>query len=166
MSQQNVNKPLFRVRGAGRQSHWPLISEEHDSGGEVDLVAAGNDVYYDDVNDYDYDHHGDDNHGYEYDYGKLVNTHNTVSTNEIRTQRNGVRFFPHNFCMYFHERELRQFDFNFIECCSECCNENKSPLIQVLAWHRTDDTLSPEVVVTQFTSVYIRHQESVELYWI
>ena len=104
MSQQNVKNPLFRVRRAGRQSHWPLISEEHDSGGEVDLVAAGNDVYYDDVNDYDYDHHGDDNHGYEYDYGKLVNTHNAVSTNEIRPQRNGVRFSHITFvCIFMNE---------------------------------------------------------------
>ena len=34
---------------------------------------------------------------------------------------------------------------------------NKSPLVQVMAWRRTGDKPLPEKMMTQFTDVYMRH---------
>ena len=34
---------------------------------------------------------------------------------------------------------------------------NKSALVQVMAWRRTGDKPSPEVMITQFTDAYMRH---------
>ena len=33
----------------------------------------------------------------------------------------------------------------------------KSALVQVMAWHRTDEKPLPESMLTQFTDAYIRH---------
>ena len=35
--------------------------------------------------------------------------------------------------------------------------DNKSELIQVMAWRRTGDKPLPEAMVTQFTDAYMRH---------
>ena len=35
--------------------------------------------------------------------------------------------------------------------------DNKSVLVQVMAWHRTGDKPSPEPMLTQFTDAYMRH---------
>ena len=34
---------------------------------------------------------------------------------------------------------------------------NKAALVQVMAWHRTDDKPLPEPMLTQYTNVYMRH---------
>ena len=34
---------------------------------------------------------------------------------------------------------------------------NELALVQVMAWHRTDDELLPEPMLTQFTDAYMRH---------
>ena len=34
---------------------------------------------------------------------------------------------------------------------------NKSALVQVMAWRRTDDKPLPESMMTQFTDAYMRH---------
>ena len=33
----------------------------------------------------------------------------------------------------------------------------KSALVQVMAWHRTDEKPLPELMLTKFTDAYIRH---------
>ena len=35
--------------------------------------------------------------------------------------------------------------------------DNKSALVQVVAWHRTGEKPLPESMLTQFTDAYIRH---------
>ena len=35
--------------------------------------------------------------------------------------------------------------------------DNKSALVQVMAWHRTGDKPLPEPMLTQFTDAYMRH---------
>ena len=35
--------------------------------------------------------------------------------------------------------------------------DNRSALVQVMAWHRTGDKPLPEPMLTQFTDEYIRH---------
>ena len=35
--------------------------------------------------------------------------------------------------------------------------DNKSALVQVMAWRRTGDKLLPEPMMTQFTDAYMRH---------
>ena len=36
-------------------------------------------------------------------------------------------------------------------------NDNKSSLVQVMAWQRTGDKLLIEQILTQFTDAYMRH---------
>ena len=36
-------------------------------------------------------------------------------------------------------------------------NDNKSALVQVMAWRRTGDKPLPEQMLTQFTDAYMRH---------
>ena len=36
-------------------------------------------------------------------------------------------------------------------------NDNKSALVQVMAWRRTDDMPLSEPMLTQFTDAYLRH---------
>ena len=36
-------------------------------------------------------------------------------------------------------------------------NDNKSALVQVMAWRRTGDKLLPELMVAQFTGTYMQH---------
>ena len=36
--------------------------------------------------------------------------------------------------------------------------DNKSALVQVMAWHRTGDKPLPEPMMTQFTDAYMGHQ--------
>ena len=35
--------------------------------------------------------------------------------------------------------------------------DNKSALVQVMAWRRTSDKPLPEAMMTQFTAAYLRH---------
>ena len=36
-------------------------------------------------------------------------------------------------------------------------NDNKSTLVQVMAWRRTGDKPLPDLMLTQFTDAYMRH---------
>ena len=59
-----------------------------------------------------------------------------------------------HFKMHFHEWKVLYFDSKFTEVCSI---DNKSALVQVMAWHRTGDKPLPEPMLTQFINAYMRH---------
>ena len=42
--------------------------------------------------------------------------------------------------------------------------DNRAALVQVIAWHRTGDKPLPEPMMTQFTDVYMRHKEGVNVH--
>ena len=47
-----------------------------------------------------------------------------------------------------------------LKCIPNTSIDNKSALVQVMAWQRTGDKPLPEPVMTQITNVYMRHQAS------
>ena len=62
-------------------------------------------------------------------------------------------FHRQHFPMHFHEC----FDWKFTDVCSKGPIDNKSALIQVMAWRRTGVKPLPEPMLAQFTDVYMRH---------
>ena len=59
--------------------------------------------------------------------------------------------------MYFHEQKALYFGSNFTEVYKGPI-DNKSVLVQVMAWHRTGDKPLPEAMLAEFTDAYMRYQ--------
>ena len=59
-------------------------------------------------------------------------------------------------CIFLNEnvRIFIQISLKFVPMGS---NDNKSALVQVMAWRRTGDKPLPEQMLTQFTDAYMRH---------
>ena len=69
--------------------------------------------------------------------------------------QNGRHFTDDSWQMHYHEWDILYFDYNFTEVfvCRGSI-DNKSSLVQVMAWHRTGDKPLPEPMQTQFTDIY------------
>ena len=74
----------------------------------------------------------------------------------ISPGQNG-HYFADNIMNAFSQMKCFVFDSNYIEICSI---DNKSTLVQVMAWRRTGDKLLPEPMLTQFTDAYMSHTAS------
>ena len=67
-------------------------------------------------------------------------------------------------CIFFFENVLiliKKKSLNFV---SKGTIDNNSPLVQVMAWHRTGDKPLPEPMMTCFSDAYVRH--SAPMSWI
>ena len=71
--------------------------------------------------------------------------------------QNGRHFADNIFKGIFLNENVRisiQFSLKFV---AKCTIDNKSTLVQVMAWLQTGDKPLPETMLTQFTDAYMRH---------
>ena len=61
------------------------------------------------------------------------------------------------FQMHFHEWKFLYYIQMSLKFVPRCQIDNKSVLVQVMAWRRTGDKPLPEPMLTQFTDAYMRH---------
>ena len=54
--------------------------------------------------------------------------------------------------------KIIEFRLKFTEICSHGSIDNKSVLVQVMAWRRTGDKPLAETMLTQLIDAYMRHQ--------
>ena len=59
--------------------------------------------------------------------------------------------------MHLYEWKVLYFDSNFINICSKSQIDNKSALVQVMAWCQAGNKPLPEPMLTQFTEAYMWH---------
>ena len=59
-------------------------------------------------------------------------------------------------CIFFNENDriVIQISLNYV---SRSPIDNKSALVQAMAWHRTGNKPLPEAVLIKFTDAYMRH---------
>ena len=72
--------------------------------------------------------------------------------------QNGCHFADNIFKGIFSNENVRiliQFSLKFVP---KCAIDNKSALVQVMAWRRTGDKPLPETMLTQFTDAYMRQK--------
>ena len=80
--------------------------------------------------------------------------------NILEPRQDGHHCGRQHFQMQFHKWKVFNFNKNSLNFVPEGPIDNKSSLVQIMAWHRTGDKPLPEPMMTQFNDTYMRHPTS------
>ena len=90
-------------------------------------------------------------------YVRTTWLHQWLTFNSSPPGQNGWHFADDVFICNFLDEKWCIFIRISLKCVSHGPIDNKSVLVQVMAWRRTCDKPLPERMVTQFTDAYMRH---------